>query len=198
MKFSLLILVTILLVSCASQAPEPTMIPTIASTNTSIPSSTPTQTETPTKTPTYTPSPTNTKGPTITPNPNLIAKDFIYYYKDNFDFYKKKMEPSLDIELLKFEFQYDENGELNLHLETKSGKLLLKDDWPLNYSLGLLCNMLDEEKYRIPSDIYSVDFLFKDNDLVVYKTASLSWKVLRQYIGEDITYYDLYSAIVYE
>lgn len=194
----LLIMISILLAGCVSQAPEPIVSPTIASKNTINPSTTRTQTETSATILASTRMPTNLKGATSTPNPNHIAKDFIYYYKEEFDFYKKKLNPPLDIELLRFEFEYDENGILDLYLETKSGELLLLDNWPLDYSLGQLCLMLDEENYKLPIGINSVVFLFKDNDLIVFQSASLSWEVISQYVGEDITFEDLYNSIVYK
>lgn len=67
------------------------IVQTQQSNPTSTYTNTPTHTPEPTNTlkATSTPASTNTPQPTDTPDPNTIASDFIYYFKENFQFYAK-------------------------------------------------------------------------------------------------------------
>ena len=136
-KIVILISVLFLISSCSGSKPmspeenQATISAGIEQTQLANPTSTytntPTEAPTNTPEPTNTPAPTNTPGPTNTPNPNVIASDFIFYFKDNFQFYAKKLTPPIDVELIKFAFEYDSESNLNLVFETKSGELLIQD-----------------------------------------------------------------------
>lgn len=195
MKKILLALVTVLMLSACG--PVQTAVPT--ATNTVEPSATatvePTPTNTPEPTKTLTPTrPTATKGPTSTPNPNTIGYDFIYYFKDNFQFYASKMTPKVEVELIKFVFEYDSESDLNLILETKSGELVLQEKTPLYYSLAQLSSNLEDHP-KLPDGIKEVLFVFRNNDLEIHEQAALDWNVLLDYVENDITYDQLFAAI---
>ena len=187
---SVLILVSLVVSACGpSQA---AIEEAIAQTETARPTATATVTNTqaptqiPTKTPTAIPSPTPTRGPTNTPNPNLIAKDFIYYFKDNYQFYAKKMTPPIEVELTRFEFVYDPSGKIILMLDTKSGLYPLKEGTPLYYSLAVLTNDL-KDKPKLPENIDRIIFTFRDNDNEVYDQTQVAWDTLMDYVQNDIS-----------
>jgi len=169
---------------------EQTQLANPTSTYTNTPTNTPTYTPEPTNTP----APTNTPGPTNTPNPNAIASDFIYYFKDNFQFYAKKLNPPIDVELIKFAFEYDSESNLNLVFETKSGELLIQDGTAVNYSIVMLANDLEKGR-QLPKGIKEVLFAFKNNDLETRKQYILDWEVLLDYVEEDITVDQLLAAL---
>jgi hypothetical protein len=201
-RFITVIIILLLLVSCVptetkvqeaimqTQAAQPT------ATSTPEPTATATLEPTPTNTPepTNLPEPTNTPEPTSTPNPNTIASDFIYYFKDNFQFYAKKLTPRVEVELIKFVFEYDSESDLNLILETKSGEVVIQEKTPLYYSLAQLTSDLEEDQ-KLPKGIKEVLFVFRNNDLEIREQAVLDWEVLLAYVENDITNDQLFAAI---
>ncbi len=188
-RIFILLVTTVLLVACSPS--ENAVQTAIALTEEAKPTETPLPTNTPEPTATFTAVPTSTpkptKGPTATPNPNAIAKDFIYYFKDNFQFFAKNYRSTpIEVELTKFQFEYDDEGLLNLILETKSGLLLLKENTPLFYSIVQL-EMNIKNGRNLPSGISNILFTFRDNDGNIYQSASVKWEDLMKYVGNDIT-----------
>jgi len=119
---------------------------------------------------------------------------FIYYFKDNFQFYAKKMTPPVDVELIKFVFEYDSDSDLNLILETKSGEVLIQDKTALYYSLVRLSSDLDKGR-RLPEGIKEAWFTHRNNDLEIREQYILDWEVLLDYVENDITIDQLLASL---
>jgi len=143
-----------------------------------------------TETPTNTPEPTNVSRPTNAPDPNAIVSDFIYDFKDNFQFFINQSV----IELTKFAFEYDNESDLHLLLETKSGEALIQNQTTLAYSISVLSNEL-EDGPRLPVGIKEVWFTLRNKDLEIRKQFILDWEVLLDYIENDITEDQLLASI---
>ena len=194
----------LIVAGCIAPTPSPAIVQetvqatlTATQADTPVPTNTLLPTATKTPKPTITPIPTiltATKGPTNTPNPNAIASDFIYYFKDNFQFYASKMTPKVEVELIKFVFEYDNESNLNLILETKSGEVVLQENTPLSYSLAQLTTDL-EKGQKLPEGINEVLFTFRNNDLEIHEQVALDWEVLSDYIENDITFEQMFAAI---
>jgi len=88
----------------------------------------PTNTETKTLEPTFTlnPSKTSTQAPTSTPLYTSTSDygKFIYYYKDNFDFYIKKLDNSMNATVADIYYQENNSDSLTLTIKTKCGIML--------------------------------------------------------------------------
>jgi hypothetical protein len=139
--------------------------------------------------------PTNAPGPTITPNPNSVAYVFINYYKEFFKFSADYMTASNKVELTKFVFEYDNDSDLNLIVETSSGELLIEDGTSFGLALSALTAILMKYDLPLPEEIDEVWFIQRNNDLVIREEYILDWEVLMDYVEYDITVDQMFEAL---
>lgn len=149
----------------------------------------------PTEALTDTPEPTKESGAFEAQYPNIIASDFLYAVGDLFLYYEQiYKDPPVALELVRLAFEYVNDDELYLVMETKSSVTLIQDKTALIDSIATLSAILVDE-WKLPTDITGIWFVQADNNLVVQEMYYLEWGVMLDYVEGNIDEEELLSEL---
>jgi hypothetical protein len=140
----------------------------------------------PTEAPTNTSEPTKESGASEAQYPNIIASDFLYAVGDLFLYYEQiYKDPPVALELVRLAFEYVNDDELYLVMETKSSVTLIQDKTALIDSIATLSAVLVDD-WKLPKDITGIWFVNANNNLVIQEMYYLEWGVMLDYVDGNI------------
>lgn len=206
-RIIVVIVLLLLLISCAPIATptatadlQSTIDAGIAQTQQAEPSFTATSEPTATYEPINTPKPTNTKVPTATKEPYADYGDFIYYYKDNFDFYRKKLYPSISAIIKDMFYEKNDEGGTTLWIKTQSGVTVINDRL-MAYTLIQVISMFEPDNpftpHALPDDLDTLHIVFFDNNLQEKGYCIAKWGDVMDFAYDNITENQFYSSMNY-